>query len=218
MYHTIRELDANAGKVDLDWTVAPKDFQAQIDWLVQHGYHTISMAQLNAHLKERAALPIKPIMITFDDGWVEGYTIAFPALKKNNLIGIYFVYTQPLDQNPRYLSWKEIDEMSAAGMDFEAHTITHPDLRKLSPDNAMREISEPKKLLETRLNKPVIAFAYPFGEFNSAVIEMVKRAGYENAVTINPSYRQSADQIYQLGRIHVSYNDSLQVLAGKLPP
>ncbi len=218
MYHNIKDLDSNANKVAVDFTVAPKNFLAQIDWLAQHGYQTITMAQLSAHLTARSPLPTKPIVISFDDGWEEGYAIAFPALKKSNFVGTYFVYTQPIDRSPLYLSWKQIEEMSAAGMSFQAHTLTHPDLRKLSVETMTHEITESKKVLETRLSMPVVSFAYPFGEYNSAVLDEVKRAGFESAVTIDPGYRQRADRIFQLQRIRISYNDSLQDFMAKLPP
>lgn len=217
MYHHIKDLASNASELDLTWTVAPKNFLAQIEWLAQHNYQTITMAKLNAYLRDGTPLPARSIVITFDDGWIEDYTIAFPALKKNNFVGTYFVYTQPLDRSPLYLSWKQIEEMSAAGMNFEAHTLTHPHLRALSAESMANEIMESKKALETRLKKPIVSFAYPFGEYNNAVIDAVKHAGFESAVTIDPGYRQRADRIYQLQRIRISYVDSLQDFPGRLP-
>ncbi len=217
MYHHIKDLPANASELDLTWTVQPQNFLSQMEWLAQHGFQTITVAQLNTHLKDRAPLPMKPIVITFDDGWIEDYVIAYPALKKYNFVGTFFAYTQPLDRSPLYLSWKQIEEMSGAGMSFEAHTLTHPHLRELSVENMTHEIAESKKILETRLNKPVVSFAYPFGEYNVAVIDAVKRAGFASALTIDPGYRQRVDRIYQLQRIRISYGDSLEDFKRKLP-
>jgi peptidoglycan/xylan/chitin deacetylase (PgdA/CDA1 family) len=218
MYHHLKDLPANASELELTWTVAPKNFQAQIEWLAQKSYHAITMADLNAHLKQRAPLPSKPIVISFDDGWEDGYTVAFPTLKKHHFIGTFFPYTQPLGYSKLTLTWEQIREMSAAGMDFQGHTLTHPHLTQLTPDNAAREIAEAKKTLETRLNKSVVTFAYPFGEYNSVVLELVKRAGFESAVTIDPGYRQRVDRIYQLQRIRISYKETLDDLQKKLPP
>jgi len=217
MYHHLKDLPANATELDLTWTVSPKNFQAQIEWLAQKNYHTITMAELNAHLKQRTPLPTKPIVISFDDGWEDDYAIAFPMLKKNNFIGTFFPYTQPLGYSQITLTWEQIKEMSAAGMDFQGHTITHPHLTQLTPDNAVREIGDAKKTLESRLNKPIVTFAYPFGEYNSVVLELVKRAGFESAVTIDPGYRQRNDKIYQLQRIRISYKETLDDLQKKLP-
>ncbi len=217
MYHHLADLPADATELDLTWTVAPKNFQAQIEWLAQKNYHTISMAGLNAHLKQRAPLPPKPIVISFDDGWEDDYTVAFPVLKKYNFIGTFFPYTQPLGYSQLTLTWNQIAEMAAAGMDFGGHTITHPHLTQLSPESAAHEIADAKKTLETRLNKPVVTFAYPFGEYNSVVLDLVKQAGFDSAVTIDPGYRQRADKIYQLQRIRISYKETMDDLQKKLP-
>lgn len=216
MYHHLADLPSDATELQLTWTVAPKNFDAQMNLLAQRGFHAITMAQLVAHLRDRQPLPAKPIVISFDDGWEEQYAVAFPILKKYGLRGTFFVYTNPLDHN-QFLSWKQIDEMTAAGMDFQAHSLTHPHLRTLAPDAAFREISESKTILEKRLGKPVVAFSYPFGEYNDAVIQMVKRAGFSSAVTLAAGYKQRVDELFTLHRIRVSYNDTLEDFAKRLP-
>jgi peptidoglycan/xylan/chitin deacetylase (PgdA/CDA1 family) len=174
------------------------------------------MAQLVAHLKQRQPLPAKPIIISFDDGWQEQFSTAFPILTKYGLSGTFFVYTQPLDHT-QYKTWAQVRELAAAGNDIQSHSITHPHLRTLAPDAAYKEIAESKTTLEKRLGKPVVAFCYPFGEYNNTVIEMLKRAGYESAVTLAGGYRQRADELYTLHRIRVSYKDTLDEFAKRLP-
>jgi peptidoglycan/xylan/chitin deacetylase (PgdA/CDA1 family) len=200
----------------LTWTVAPKSFDAQLNWLAQHGFHTISMAQLTAHLKQRQLLPAKPIVISFDDGWEEQYVSAFPILRKYNFIGTFYVYTTPIDHS-QFLTWAQLQEMSAAGMDIQAHTQTHPHLRTLSPDAAYKEIVDSKAIIEKHLGKPVTSFDYPYGEYNAAVIDMVKRASFDSAVSLAAGYKQRADELYTLHRIRVSYNDTLDDFAKRLP-
>ncbi len=216
MYHNLRDLPNDASELQRTWTVAPKHFEAQMNYLAQRGFRTITMAQLIAHLRERQPLPVKPIVISFDDGWREQYTVAFPILKKYGLIGTFFVYTNPLGYG-QFLTWTQLQEMAAAGMDIQSHTLSHPHLRTLAPDAAMKEIAESKALLERRLGKPVIAFSYPYGEYDPAVIEMLKRAGYASAVTLATGYRQRADELFALRRIRVSYADTLEEFAGRLP-
>jgi peptidoglycan/xylan/chitin deacetylase (PgdA/CDA1 family) len=184
--------------------------------LTQRGFHSITMAQLIAHLKSGKSLPDKPIVISFDDGWAEQSTVAFPILKKHKLIGTFFVYTHPID-HAQYMTWAQLQEMSTAGMDIQPHTLTHPHLRTLAPDEAMKEIAESKNILETRLGKPMVAFAYPFGEYNAAVIDMLKRAGYASAVTLAAGYNQRADELFTLHRTRVSYRDTLEEFAKRLP-
>jgi len=200
----------------MTWTVSPRNFDAQMQWLARNGFRTISMAQLVAHLKQRQPLPAKPIIISFDDGWQEQYTTAFPILTKYGLSGTFFVYIRPLDHT-EFMTWAQLQELVAAGMDIQSHSLTHPHLRALAPDAAYKEIAESKALLEKRLGKPVIAFCYPFGEYNHTIIEMVKRAGYESAVTLAGGYRQRADELYTLRRIRVSYRNTLDDFIKRLP-
>lgn len=217
MYHHLADLPSNASELNLTWTVAPKNFDAQMSWLAEHNFHTISMRQLVAYLKQRQPLPSKPIVISFDDGWEEQYVVAYPILRQYNLSGTFFVYTNPIDHK-LFLTWAQLQEMTAAGMDIQAHTLTHPHLRTLAPDAAFKEIADSKAILEKRLNKPVTAFAYPFGEYNAAVIDLVKRAGFDSAVTLAAGYKQRADELFTLHRIRISYNDTLANFAKQLPP
>lgn len=216
MYHHIAELPLDATPLQLDWTVTPKNFDAQMQWLARNGFRSVSMAQLVAHLRQRQPLPAKPIIISFDDGWQEQYATAFPILTKYGLSGTFFLYARPLDHT-EFMTWSQAQELSAAGMDIQSHSLTHPHLRALAPEAAYKEIAESKVTLEKRIGKPVIAFCYPFGEYNSAVIEMVKRAGYTSAVTLAGGYRQRADELYTLRRIRVSYHDTLEEFAKRLP-
>ncbi len=216
MYHHLADLPANASELQQTWTVAPQNFDAQMNWLAQHGYHTITMAQLVAHLKQRAPLPSKPIIISFDDGWEEQYVAAFPVLKKYGMIGTLFVYTNAIDHKS-FLSWAQLQEMSAAGMDIQSHSLSHPHLRQLAPDAAQKEISDSKAVIEKKLGKPVVAFNYPDGEYNAAVIEMVQRAGYTSAVSIAAGYQQRADELFTLHRTRVSYTDTLEIVIKRLP-
>jgi peptidoglycan/xylan/chitin deacetylase (PgdA/CDA1 family) len=216
MYHHLADLPAGSRQLRLAWTVAPKNFDAQMNWLVQRGFQTIAMEQLVGHLKHGQPLPSKPIIISFDDGWEDDYSVAFPVLRKYNFRGTFFIYTNALDREG-FLTWTQVQEMSAAGMDVQAHTLSHPHLRALAPEAAMKEIAESKAILEKRLGTPVVALAYPFGEYNNAVIGLVKRAGFECAVTINSGYQQRADELFTLHRIRVSYNDTLQNFASRLP-
>ena len=216
MYHHLEDLPQDASELRRTWTVAPKTFESQIEWLAQRGFHTITMAQLVAHLKQRQPLPSKPIVISFDDGWADAYTVAYPILKKHGFIGTFFIYTNPIDHK-LYVTWTQLEEMSSAGMDIQGHTLSHPHLRTLEPEAAMKEIVDSKAILEKRLGKPIVALAYPDGEYNNAIIDMVKRAGYESAVTLAAGYRQRPDELFTLHRIRVSYGDSLQDFANRLP-
>jgi peptidoglycan/xylan/chitin deacetylase (PgdA/CDA1 family) len=217
MYHHLRDLPDGASELQRTWMVAPKNFEAQMNWLAQRGFHTITMEQLVGHLRDGKPVAAKPIIISFDDGWDEQYPVAFPILKRHGFIGTFFIYTNPID-HAQFMTWAQLQEMSEAGMDIQSHSLMHPHLRVLEPDAAMKEIVESKAILEKHLGKPVVAFDYPFGEYNSTVIEMVKRAGFTSAVTLAAGYHQRADELFTLHRTRVSYTDTLDDFARRLPP
>ncbi len=216
MYHHLAQLPQNPTPLETDWTVAPNAFESQMKGLIARGFHSITISQLAAFLTGSQPLPTKPIAITFDDGWVDDYSVAFSILKTNHLVGTFFVYTNVLG-HPKYLSWAQLKEMSDAGMEIGSHTLSHAHLKALAHNEAVKEVADSKKLLEQRLGKSVFAFAYPFGEYNSDVTDMVKKAGYKTAVTIAAGYNQRADALYQLHRIRVSYGDTLEDLFARLP-
>ncbi len=216
MYHHLADLPPSASELDRTWTVSPREFDAQMSWLAQNGYHSITFAQLVAHLKRGQPLVGKPVLISFDDGWAEQYSVAFSTLKKYNLVGAFFVYTNALGYG-QFMTWQQVEEMSAAGMEFGSHTLSHPHLRALTAEAATKEIADSKAILEKHLGKPVIAFDYPSGEYNTAVIDLVRQAGYQCAVTIAAGNKQRADDLFTLHRTRVSYGETLQDWIKRLP-
>ncbi len=216
MYHHLGDLGANASESDRTWTVAPRNFEAQMAWLAAQGFHTITFPQLVAFFKRGQALPARPVIITFDDGWREGYAIAFPILLKYRLAATFFVYTSAIGHS-QSLTWEQISEMSAAGMEIESHTLTHPHLRTMPAEEAYKEIADSRAVLEKRLGKKVTTFNYPFGEYDAAVADLVKRAGFESAVTINPGFKQRAEDIFSLRRNRVTYRTTLEDLSKLVP-
>lgn len=216
MYHHITDLAPTESALEHDWTVAPGNLDAQMSWLVEHGFHTISLAQLAAFFTGSQPLPQKPLVLTFDDGWEDDYSTAFPILKKHNYTATFFVYTSPLDHK-QFLSWSQLAEMVKAGMEIGSHTLTHPHLKDLSTEEAKKEIQDSKATLEKRLGIPITTFAYPFGDYTSAIVDQVKQAGYETAVSISGGYNQSSNQLFLLHRIRVSYKDTLPDFASRLP-
>lgn len=219
LYHHIQDLPAGASAQLRRWSLTPKKFEAQMDWMVQQGFSTVTMAQLTAHLKHGTPLPSNPIVLSFDDGWKDHYTVVFPVLKKHNFVGTFFITVGSVGHSA-FMNWKELGEMSAAGMDIQAHSMTHPHLDQLPYEKAFHEVVESKKTLEKHLNKPVVVFAYPFGGYNANVLKMVKRAGFESAASVsglNHGFIQAPKAaLYTLVRYAVTGDDTLEVLAQEL--
>jgi len=211
MYHHVQELPPDADEVMRTWTVSTKDFTAQMKFLHNHGYHAISLEQLANHLTGSSTLPNKPIIITFDDGWEVGYSTILPILADQHLSGTFFVCPSSIGDNPGngYVTWPQLREMVDAGMDVQAHTLNHPHLGTIPVEAQRRELVESKRILEEKLGRPIIAVAYPFGQFNARVMKVTQEAGYRCAVTIEPGLRQRESELFSLHRIRISYGDTL---------
>jgi peptidoglycan/xylan/chitin deacetylase (PgdA/CDA1 family) len=219
MYHHLESLAPSASLLLKTWTVSPTSFKSQLDYLAAHDYHTISFSQLDAFFEGGMPLPVHPIILTFDDGWSEDYTVAFPALRERGMRGTFFVPTSYAGApGGNLLSWEEIGEMDAEGMEFGGHTINHANLEQVGQEEGLRQLEVSKSKMEQKLGHPTIAFAYPFGTYNSQVVKEVRQAGYRMAVGLCCGYKLRADILLTLPRIRISYGDELPDLAKELPP
>lgn len=219
MYHHLESLAPNASLTLRTWSVSPSNFDEQLDYLLAHGYHTISFVQLVGFFERGDPLPSRPAILTFDDGWSDGYKVAFESLRERGMTGTFFIPTAYAEApGGKLMSWAEIKEMDAAGMEFGGHTINHADLRKLAREEALRQLTTSKSKMETTLNHATIAFSYPFGDYDADVVALVKEAGYRAAVGLCCGYKQRGESLLTLPRIRVSYDDTLTDFAKKLPP
>lgn len=218
MYHHLKYLEPNASEALQTWTVAPDQFAAQLDYLQQKGFHTITFKQLVEFFDNGAPLPTNPILLTFDDGWIDGYTVAFPELTKRGMVGNFFVPTQYADAGGElFMNWDQIREMDRAGMEIDGHTIDHADLNKANLDVLRRQLRASKQQMEQELGHPVYALSYPFGAFNAGVVAETEAAGYRAAVILCCGYELNSDILLTLPRIRISYNDPLSEIEKKLP-
>lgn len=216
MYHQIKDLPANASADDLTWTVSPKSLDAQLGFLAENGYATISLDQLLDGLAGRATLPPKAVVLTFDDGWKTQYINALPLLKQRKQTATFYVVSSYIGYSA-YFSWAMVQEIQESGMTIAGHTVDHASLTGLSLAQVERELRDSKTALEQKLGLTVAHFAYPNGAYNDAVVEAVKRAGYRSATTINPLSVKNPVSPYLLPRLRVSYQATLADFAKKLP-
>ncbi|HEM61013.1 MAG TPA: hypothetical protein ENO24_01885 [Chloroflexi bacterium] len=210
MYHHIDRAPPGANAVRRDLSVAPKKFEEQLQYLKQQGYESISLNDLVLHLTRGTPLPPKPIVLTFDDGYVDAYTHAFPLLQRYGFTGTFFLLSAPVDaQNPDFLSWDQVLEMYHAGMRFEPHSYDHPDMRNRGFQFVVFQVLAPKEAIEARTGEPCRFFAYPSGRYDDFVIDVLRSAHYWGGVLTAQGATHSSGDIFTLRRVRVQGADTL---------
>lgn len=211
MYHKVNP-DPETGNLGL--RVPPSEFDWQMQYLSDQGYHSVSLQEVRDYFKEGKPLPPKPVVITFDDGYRDNYTYALPILEKYGFTATVFVVVntigkvnifdlgvQPVNQ---MMNWCELRDMASRGITIGSHTMDHPHLSEVSPDKALYQIKESKAALENGLGLPVKYFCYPYGSYNQAVRKMVEQCGYEAATTTHQGLTYPSDDVFALKRVYVT--------------
>jgi peptidoglycan/xylan/chitin deacetylase (PgdA/CDA1 family) len=192
--------------------VPQADFVEQMKWLDEHGYEAVTLDQVEDAWYEGGELPPKPVVLTFDDGYLSQYVAAFPALEHFHWPGVLNLVAKDAD-----LPDEDVRKMLEADPPWElaSHTTTHADLTTLDPGALRDEVDGSRRILRERFGVPVNNFCYPAGQYDDAVITAVKAAGYRGATTENPGLA-SADSPYALNRIVIHLSDGLDGFVSKL--
>ena len=170
----------------------------------QEQYEAITLRSLIMHLQIGQPLPPKPVILTFDDGFKDNYTNAYPLIRKYGFVGTFFVITRFADEErPDHMSWAEIELLHASGMEIGSHSYTHPSLRGKSSDYVVWQALGSKEAIEARTHEPVRFFSYPSGQYDQLVIDVLRSAGYWGAVTVESGSLQSSERPFELKRIRV---------------
>lgn len=197
----------------------PEDFEAQLQAFKDNGIEVISMEDFLAWRRGEKSIPPKSAVITLDDGWLTGYTTAWPILKKFGYPFTMFIYTDYVKGGPKAggqsMTWEQLAEMRDAGVDIGSHTLSHTGLnaRKGKSEEEYREwlkqeIAGSKDLIEQKLGIQVKTIAYPYGLHNEVVREVVKEAGYEGGFTVYGQHMSHGGDPTQLGRFAVDSKNS----------
>jgi peptidoglycan/xylan/chitin deacetylase (PgdA/CDA1 family) len=211
--------------------ITPAAFEAQMKELKDHGITVISMQDLLAWKRGEKNIPPRCAVITFDDGWKSQYEVAWPMLKKFGYPVTMFIYTEGVRGGSlgggEAITWEQLADMRDNGVDIEAHSATHQDLREghsimLASTGGKRtrakltgpqyeqwvrnEVVGSKELLEQRLGIKVDCFAVPFGNYNEHVKELARNAGYEAMFTVYGQPITFTSPMDSLGRYAIEAN------------
>jgi len=200
MYHYIRPMPGPKDKLGQGLTVTPDTFSKQLDILEQKGYQTISFAML---ADTGAALPPKPVILSFDDGYQDAYDAAFPALLSHHMTGTFYVISGFVGK-PNYATWDELQKMTASGMEIGAHTVNHLNLSSLSYAQQYVQIVHSIQTIDDTLHIHVLSLAYPAGRYNADSIKICRQAGMKFAVTTHLGVATSQYNSMELPRVRIS--------------
>lgn len=196
MYHSISDEDPNNNLL-----VPPSMFEEQMAWLEANGFTAMNLDEALESM-ETGKVPKRPVVITFDDGYLDNYTSAFPSLKNHGLKATFFVITDGVD-NGYYMSSDMLKEMQAAGMSIENHTANHLELDKLSREDAYDSIKRGQDFLRNNIGSDGNYLCYPVGKYNEETIEIQKELGIKAATTTQGGISSIGDGLYQLKRVRI---------------
>lgn len=204
MYHYLSVPPAGADIYRRDLSVAPDLFAAHLDRLAAEGFTTISPYQFAAALLTGAALPEKPLLITFDDGYRDNYENALPLLRERGAIATFFVVTDFLDEErPEYLTWEMAREMLAAGMAIESHGRNHVTLLGRDDDYLIWQALGSLETIQYELGVRPRFVSWPAGEYNANTLAIFQSAGYWAGFTTAQGAGHDSLQPFELPRVRV---------------
>ena len=217
MYHYVSRLPPDADGYRRDLTVSPENFYSQLEYLAGAGYQPVSLTDLYLHLTQGYPLPEKPVVLTFDDGYVDAYEVVFPALLDYGFTGTFFVLATPTHfESPGYMTWAQMREMADAGMDIQAHGRDHVDLRGRSYDYLVYQILGIQEAVAHHTGRLPRFFCYPSGRHDSNVIAVLNSAGYWGAVTTEWGLTHTRENLFEMPRVRIRGTDGLANFVDKL--
>ena len=216
LYHYVRNIAPQPDHLGWNLSISPTIFQQQMEYLKKENYTTITPHDLHEYLKYGHPLPNKPILLTFDDGYLDFFEEVLPVLKDYNLNATNFVVTNFIGHK-NYMDWYHLRYLLTTDHVFlGAHTQNHKKLTQLNPEKLEQEIAVNKMTLEEWLGTAIDYLAYPYGNYNDEVLSIVKKHKFKAAFTTEPSNIHKTSELLKLPRIKIGGGDNIQTLAEKL--
>lgn len=212
MYHMIGDEQGNAA------IMTEANLRIQMNYLRDHGYHPITMQELYDYVTKGAPLPEKPVCITFDDGYLDSYTIVYPLMKEYGFPWTLFLITDDVGKPYNRMTWDQLKEMANShAVTIASHTLSHPKLHNLATRaEKEKEIVDANKALKYQLGIDNVWLAYPYGDYDDEVIDICKKAGIKMAVTTDAGRVHVGSFPYDLKRAYIGNDISLARFSERL--
>jgi peptidoglycan/xylan/chitin deacetylase (PgdA/CDA1 family) len=211
MYHYVEPWPTDAGELRRGLTVRPEDFAAQIQYLHEHGYLTVSLYDLAYSLALGQPLPERAVVLTFDDGYRSLLDYAAPTLKTYGYTGTVFVITELMDREfERYLTWPQAESLYAQGWKIEPHTKTHAELAGQDRDFQVYQMLGSAQTVQAHIGVMPRFFAYPAGKYDDLTVQLAREMNLWGAVTVEFGRVHSLASRYTLQRVRVDGRGTLR--------
>jgi len=204
--------------------VTPQSFEQQMDFLARNGYTVITFERLQSFLAGKEALPAKSVVITIDDGYRSTFEIAYPVLKKFRFPATVFLYTDFVGASDA-MTWAQMKEMTDSNLiTIQPHSKSHPNLTQRLPgenearyrERIRREVQTPLGVIKDRLGERTFTYAYPYGDVNEYVVDLLVKDGVAQGVTVTPGGNPFYAYPYMLRRSMIFGNEDLDAFKSKL--
>ena len=223
MYHRI----APTGSPEMNrWRVTPQAFEEQLCYLRDSGFYSVTLEDWRKAMASRRPLTGRAVLITFDDGYLDFLTYAWPLLKQYGFSATVFLVADKVGQSNSWdrlyseelplLDWQQIRQLQAEGVEFGSHSASHHPLTSLTVAEVVREGARSRSILEQQLGFPIRSFAYPHGDFDPVVEHLIGACGYVFGLSCRSGRVRFEDRLLALPRVEVMGTDSLQEFVGKL--
>jgi len=222
MYHRV----ANDGPQALSqWRVTPEALEHQLRFLRRRGFRSVTLAEWRAH-STRGAMRGRPVLLTFDDAYLDFYETAWPILQRNGFSALVFVPTghvgRRADWDAGYgdpaplMRWEQIAALAAAGCSFGSHLVSHSPADGLSSKELLREAALSRAALERVVGGEIRSVAPPYGAIDARTEQICATAGYDQIFLVNTGLASVAMPRPLVPRIEVSGSDDIAAFAAKV--
>ncbi|MCW6051438.1 sulfotransferase [Lyngbya sp. CCAP 1446/10] len=201
--------------------VTPQVFEQQLESLKENGYYSTTWEDWQSAKLTKTPLPGKAILLTFDGGYLDFFTYAFPLLKRFDFTATVFLVAESIgktnswekadSEEVKLMGWPEIRQLRDAGIEFGSMSATHQPLTTLSPTEIVREAAKSRAILERGLGKSVRYFAYPYGDVDKIVEHLIGASGYTFGVSYKSNFSNFDDNLMSLPRIQVTAENFWQL-------
>jgi len=223
MYHAVSAVEPGSFR---KYVISPSVFRNQMKWLSAEHYRPISLDQLIAFREGRLKLSAKPVIITFDDGFLDCLDHAIPVLEEYHFPATFFIvaglagkrseWIHPQGIDFALMDWPALRDLHSRGFECGSHTMTHPHLADIAPRECLQELLDSRLLLEDQLGSRIRHLAYPYGSFNDTVCDLAAQTGYETACTTVAGISSLANASLALPRVPICGAESMLDFAFRL--